>query len=438
MGDHRTFESLEFFKVIQDLGETLGYIVKNELPISNDNGNKAQAIDICWFVDEISKYPIMIFEIESKNQASIANNPLKIFGKPNEKFQKPLFFFHILLGKHSDSERIEDLKRNYGLHNYRLYEVGESSQRNTLITDVLEQHRRIKYNFNIIHLINHMKDNIDFWGSDSIEKTIKIIEEMINWREEKYLLQIYSILALEYKEFKNHFLRRLEKILKEKENSISEIEFNSSFVNMFVDLFLYAIAYEGSLDNKYYELLIKRFKNYAFNFSLSMGTSYDHSQFLVGMSGSVISLFLSLTLENDNSNEFFCGELDRIVQEIRKGYDDSISIYNSLWLLQISSLSEKTKDIFEKTRIHLNSIGGVSIKYIYSPPVLWNYEYIEEINFKESPIEIDEFASYRKKLISIRRGTISIADIAHNLLQSESYMMEFGNDLLSTLVRKGV
>lgn len=422
--------------MIQDLGETLGYVVKNELPISNDNGNKTQAIDICWFVDEISKYPIMIFEIESKNQASIANNPLKIFGKPNEKFQKPLFFFHILLSKHSDSERIEDLKRNYGLHNYRLYELGDFEQRTTLITDILEQHRRIKYNFNIIHLIYHMKDNINFWGSNSLEKTIDIIEEKINWREEKYLLQMYSILSLEYKEFNNHFLRRLEKVIKEKDNSICEIEFNSSFANGFLDLFLYALAYEGTLDDKYYELLIKSYKNYTVDFTLSMGTSYDHFGFLVGMSGAFISLLLSLTLENNNSNEFFCAELERIVQEIRKNYQDDISIYNSLWLLQISSLSEKTKNIFENTREQLNSIGGVSSEYVYSPPVSWNYEYNEEINFKNSQVNIDEFDSYRKKLILMKSSKLSISTIVHNLLQSESYIMEFGNDLLSTLARK--
>lgn len=103
MGVHTRKDGIEVFNVIENIGESLGYLVRRENPMQKKKG--AQTIDICWFLDEFSDYPIMIFEIESKAQNYIYNNVCKVFAKSNQEFLKPLFFFHIIVSSSDESEK---------------------------------------------------------------------------------------------------------------------------------------------------------------------------------------------------------------------------------------------------------------------------------------------------------------------------------------------
>lgn len=91
MGNHSTKVSLKLFDFLIELGNRLDYFVDTEYPMS-ETVFGSQAIDIAWFNEEKSQFPLFIFEIESSTNNSIANNPTKVFGKESKVFEKPLFF----------------------------------------------------------------------------------------------------------------------------------------------------------------------------------------------------------------------------------------------------------------------------------------------------------------------------------------------------------
>ncbi len=47
MGVHTRKDGIEVFNVIENIGESLGYLVRRENPMQKKKG--AQTIDICWF-----------------------------------------------------------------------------------------------------------------------------------------------------------------------------------------------------------------------------------------------------------------------------------------------------------------------------------------------------------------------------------------------------
>ena len=83
MGNHSTKVSLKLFDFLIELGNRLDYLVDTEYPMS-ETVFGSQAIDIAWFNEEKSQFPLFIFEIESSTNNSIANNPTKVFGKESK------------------------------------------------------------------------------------------------------------------------------------------------------------------------------------------------------------------------------------------------------------------------------------------------------------------------------------------------------------------
>jgi len=61
------------------LGRALDYFVESEKSVVFHQNNPP-AVDIAWLAEEGQKFPLMIFEVESKATNSIANNVVKVFG----------------------------------------------------------------------------------------------------------------------------------------------------------------------------------------------------------------------------------------------------------------------------------------------------------------------------------------------------------------------
>lgn len=141
MADHKLAPGRNLISALCALGEALGYHVAREYPVEEDRVNPP-AVDVAWFAEPDQSYPLMIFEVESRATNSIANNAVKVFGQPSAKFEKPLFFFHIVL-RASDSSKLETLERTYGTHNYRNFNLSKQSLVEVLDA-VLAQHRRVR------------------------------------------------------------------------------------------------------------------------------------------------------------------------------------------------------------------------------------------------------------------------------------------------------
>jgi hypothetical protein len=142
MGQHTLPGGARLIQGIKDLGRVLGYHVSTEFPVPGEPGTATQAVDVAWFDDEVQRYPLMIFEVESRATNTIANNPLKVFAQDTRQFEKPLFFFQVIVGGTQSTNRIAQLERQYGTYNYRLYRLAHD-EGTALVKDVITQHRRI-------------------------------------------------------------------------------------------------------------------------------------------------------------------------------------------------------------------------------------------------------------------------------------------------------
>lgn len=78
----------------------------------------------------------MIFEVESSVTNAVINNPAEVFGQPNQTFEKPLFFFHVMATGGQESSRIDNLRNLFGLHNYRVYRL-QKDETLQLVKDIL-------------------------------------------------------------------------------------------------------------------------------------------------------------------------------------------------------------------------------------------------------------------------------------------------------------
>src|SRR5690348_10261177 len=114
MGTHRLPGGKSVIEGLSAIGRALGYHVVEEFPIQSSATAPEQPVDVAWFFDDAEQmYPLMVFEIETRAGNTIANNPLKVFAQDNRVFQKPLFFFHIIVEGDSEIPRINQLERQY-------------------------------------------------------------------------------------------------------------------------------------------------------------------------------------------------------------------------------------------------------------------------------------------------------------------------------------
>lgn len=143
MSEHRLPQGRAIIDSIVSLGNALGYWVEREFGVEQTDVGEPPAVDIAWFTEQHQKFPLMIFEIETSPTAAIANNPMKVFAQDTDSFEKPLFFFHLILSGGQTSSRVRNLTKQYGSFNYRVYRLG-NDEGTRFVCDVLEQHRRIR------------------------------------------------------------------------------------------------------------------------------------------------------------------------------------------------------------------------------------------------------------------------------------------------------
>jgi len=150
MSLHKLKPGVDLIEGIAALGTALGYHVKKEFLIRKES--HAPAVDVAWLRDENQNFPLMIFEVETAAGNTIANNAVKVLGQPTTEFEKPLFFFHLVLKAGRKNSRIEALTSAHGTDNYRIYSL-DQGDKEKLLFDILSQHRRLTNKLSFLTLI---------------------------------------------------------------------------------------------------------------------------------------------------------------------------------------------------------------------------------------------------------------------------------------------
>lgn len=366
MAKHTLPYGVEIINKLFKLGQLLGYHCEKEYPVDSENES---AVDVAWLFEPEQKYPLFIFEVESKTTNSIPANPLKIFGETNQKFEKPLFLFHLLLTGGQESGKIQQLERTYGTYNYRIYRFSLEEEIK-LIKDILSQHRRLTNRVKIVELIEEI---IASWKEIDISLIILHIEELEYEKNTGTTLPAYAVLSKTIPLMRNHFIRKLKQKA-ETPNGLFSFESYDSYLgtewSIPIHLGMLSAFAEDAMKEKYFlDFTNWQEKSYYLKqIGPSYGLSRDYDIFILGMSGAVLSLTAILFYKVAGAREYVSNELLDIIKKSDR-FDFGASIYNCIWLLHLCPDSENGRQYFEFVRNLVNENGGVPEILYLNPPI---------------------------------------------------------------------
>lgn len=393
MSEHKLNEGISFIEGITKLGQILEYHVQNERPIDSEK-IQSPAIDIAWFTEENQKFPLFIFEVESTSTNGMTYNPMKVFSKKNEKFEKPLFYFQVILKGGQNSSRVDDLKETYGTYNYRIYRISSSESQNFLF-DVLEQHRRVSQKLDVVSLFDFMIQskwiNIDF---ELLSRHIEVLEFE---KESGALLNSFAILASSYKEIIPITFEYIRKIHFDFYSNLNKVNYSTYIGNTWCFPIHLGIinAFTNDLHLKAKtERQLKYWQEN--NSSLSMigphfGLNRDYDEFLIWGAGGLFGVLSSLYKDNNEMRLYFAKELKKILDHTNLDY----RIPNILWLLHIIPPVHKSEYFYKYVKNTISELGSFSMSAFWVPPFLDNDEdFLKNFHKQNDPFpEIDELIS---------------------------------------------
>ncbi len=402
MGRHILKEGKEMISGILNLGKSLGYVIKEEFPLEKKPGNPP-AVDVAWLSEKDHDFPLMIFEIESKVTSSIANNPVKVFGQPNENFEKPLFFFHIFLEGTKESSKIDNLQRLFGLYNYRTYDVSKDGEVTRLIIDIISQHRRLYRKLNLEDLIKTFDHEI--WRSADIEKILISLE---SHRFTANYLKTYASFSFHNPDFIKHYLRFLELHVHSHPKKTIPQEYGTYWGDMWSDPIHYGILVYSFPDKS--DEYLQQLRNwqekstYLTMIGPHFGLSRDYDEFILGLSPPFWAFLAALLKKCPEGVQYIADQCQLILEEL-KDPAPRISFFTALWLLHIAS-SVSSYNHFEFARSLINRNGGISEYFLYNPPnsiplegdidTESNRKWNEEL--QERPVNVTDMEEFRAKL----------------------------------------
>lgn len=419
MAEHKLTYSIEIIDKLFRLGGLLDYHCEKEYPVDKENES---AVDVAWLFESGQKYPLFIFEVESKTTSSIPSNPLKIFGETNQKFEKPLFLFHLLLTGGQESGKIQQLERTYGTYNYRIYRFSLDEETN-LIKDILSQHRRLTNSINVVDFLIEIINN---WNDIDLNTIIQHIEQLGFEKNSGQLLPSYAILSKNHPELKQHFIRKLKQKAEMPKGLFEAESYESYFGTEWsipIHLGLLSAFANDNLETKYFD----DFKNwqeksyYLKQIGPSFGLSRDYDMFVLGMAGSVLGLTATLFYKVPEAREYIAGELLDILEKAQ-GFGTKANLFNALWLLHISPDTKKGRDSYKYAKKILTKFGGIPESLLKFPPTnfigfIEGDETIEEYGEK---VAIPIWEDFREiKISSVEINQDIIFDLAINYLTDD-------------------
>ena len=360
MSKHKLAAGAEVISSLTLLGKTLGYVSKEEFPTER-SGNYGPAVDVAWLSDERQRFPIMIFEVESKATNSAAYNPTKIFGPPNEEFEKPLFFFHVFVAGSAQTSRLKNLRSLFGTHNYRTYRLQEGEIPNFL-KDILSQHRRLSMSVDFILLAKRL-ESIPLFRPHLID-VLHHIESLCF--DVDYLVS-YAKLADQRFCYFEQFIRHLNSCY-DRHLPESVFDYPTFLGQMYPDPIHLGILHraQSSEDGKWLDCL-KRWQESSSDLTQigpHFNLSYDYDQFILGLAAPFWALIAGLMRDDSQAIRYILEQCWLILDHLNPS---AFSVFFALWILHIAAAASSVHD-FERARAHINELGGLSTAYLYAPP----------------------------------------------------------------------
>jgi hypothetical protein len=324
-----------------------------------------EQLDVAWFAEEGQKYPLMIFEVESRVTNAAPNNPLKVYSKSSEAFEKPLFFFHIFLAVPSDRQKIENLLAEFGRHNYRVYTQENATQ---FIADVLHQHRRIRAGLNFGAFLTTLLTPA--WPGLDLVAVVGLMEDL-SFHNAADILPAYATLVLSSRrslvsEVARQLRARLSSgTLEHTTDSWDSYLGQSWAYPVYLGILASLSPGPDSID------CLKRLQQWqGTDACRPMGPAFpdrDHTEFVVGASPSLWALLAALFRQTPGAVKYVSEQMRDTLVSL-DGWRPEHTFHAALWLLHVASLADGAAAEFEAARERINADGGVALGWLLEPP----------------------------------------------------------------------
>ena len=349
-------------------------------------------------------------------------NVVKVYSKKTEMFEKPLFFFQVILEGGQNSSIVDDLRNDYGKHNYRIYRISLCED-TKLVIDILDQHRRLSERLNIVNLLMYLIN------SSNIKIDIEQISECIisHKFEDNNSGLLASFIKLSC--LNDIFIPIMVNILKDihVDNSVNydRVSYETYIGDSWFMPIHLGILYLANDDLSLKDELCNQLKHWQEKSSyMSMigphfGLSRDYDDFLIdGGAGGLFGILSFLFYDNDNIRMYFAEELFKIIDETSSRYN----VINLLWVLHIIPISDSGERLFNKVKYEISKLNGFSYDDFLCPPFIGIDDVEEWLCQFES--RNDEFPQYDKlKQIAENKNKTSKNEriqIACNFLTTEN------------------
>ncbi len=357
------------------LGQALGYEVERERAV----GEAGAAVDLAWYAAGEKAAPLMIFEVESSPSSSMANNAMKVLARDVDDFVKPLFFFHVLLVGGPDNDRIVQLRRQWGAHNYRVYRLNDLTDLQRLVLDILEQHRRVRDEVSVVALGKVLQ--LDPWSKINHHN---VFDALFDRGFAATYARDLAKLAIENDSNRGYYLRYLRRVAAhELPHECSYESFVGYEYGELLELGLLVAALE-ICDEEGAERLEAWQQRSGYGMrtiGAHFGLSKDYDAFVLGVAPFLYGLLGLLTVRRPVTFSWFVSDLrSLLLAEQTEGVNQNFWMPAALWLAHLSSAGlgqapavhsqhDALKAAFDAARKSINDAGGVPANVLFTPPI---------------------------------------------------------------------
>lgn len=418
MPKHSLKPGIAVIRAISSLGEALGYGVLPEFPV--EERANAPAVDVGWFSGDEQRYPLMIFEVESAATNAMANNPTKVYGQPQEKFERPLFFFHIVLNTGTETTRIDNLRRLFGQHNYRVYEL-DRGMREELVIDILSQHRRLQSTFDLGDFLAALKEHSYFDVAPEF-----LVNQAIRIGLRARYRNDLAALAVTDSRYREAFLCSIETNEHAQPKKRLDLGYRSYFgcswsTPIHLALLVHAkrlAAHEGLERLKWWQ----ERSSYLSQIGPHFGLSRDYDLFILGMAAGLWTLLAGLMVSHPPTLDYIASQMLTPLDKLAKAANEA-SFYTGVWALHVSAFCPSDEH-YEAARSFLNERGGVPEACLYNRPAMLNLDDESDwLTQTESPSILvppkPEFREQLSRRVRESRSVVTPFSVACQLLAAD-------------------
>jgi len=339
------------------------------------------AVDLSWTAADFNDVPLFVFEVESTASAGLANNALKVLGKPLEALAKPLFFFHIVVKAGALNERIADAQRFLGSHNYRVYRLSDATQRVAIVIDALRQHRRVSNRIDIVRVMDALVQ--DSWISrDGLDDILSVLLDL---RFDTAYLYAFARLASRDLSYLPHFARRAREV--EAMDEVPEREGYSDGPGDYIAglLEVALIVAAGVLPDREgpaaLEAWATRSGTFPRTIDAAFGLSRDYDGFVLGIAPFHYALAAAVLERHPLSRAWVVRDLSRLLRaEDANDIAADFKLPAAIWLAHLLAASqmnssgsgglaaEEVQEMWTAVEQCVEDAGGVPSGWIEEPP----------------------------------------------------------------------